>query len=124
MATDPDNAAIRYAIARDYLDAATPNYALGARWLFTAAELGNAKAALDLSGLYLEGKGVERNDGQAYAWGTIAVRSLTSAGDLATANDRLNRLLRAMTADERSAADSMIQDWKPVAVLPALEQYV
>ncbi len=112
LATDPGNAAIRLAIARDYLDATKPDYAEGTRWLRSAADLGNGPAALELSGLYLEGKGIERNYPQAYLWAEVAARWVTDPNDASTAVNRADRLYRAMTLDERVLAETLIAGWK------------
>jgi hypothetical protein len=116
LAAAPGNADIRYAIGRDYLDATPADYADAAHWLLSAAELGSAKAALDLSGLYVDGNGVDRNYPQAYLWASVASQTLTVADDVRAALDRIDRVSRAMTDAERAAAHEMVRTWQPQSV--------
>jgi len=114
LAADPDDAEVRYAIARDYLDRPVePDYAAAAHWLISAAELGHARAQLDLGEMYIEGNGVTRNYPVAFKWLALAKDRLTNGDQLVLAIDKLQRLNRAMTPDERADAAIMIDEWQP-----------
>jgi hypothetical protein len=111
LADDPANAEARYGIARDFASKEPdPDFDSAARWLLSAAELGHARAQLDLAAMYMAGEGVERDYRAAFMWSSLAGRGLTSETDKALAADMRDRLARAMTPDERAAADAMIRE--------------
>jgi hypothetical protein len=116
LANDPANAEARYAIGHDLLAAKEPQAAEGARFLRGAAELGHARAALELAGLYVEGTGVDRDYVRAFMWYAIAQRGEIEPAAKEMAADRLSRLGRAMTSEEIVAAEALIRDWQPTRI--------
>jgi hypothetical protein len=113
LAAEPDNADVRYGMARDYLDAPEPNLAVGVHWLLSAAELGHPRAQLEIGGMYIEGNGVRRDYVAAFKWLSLAQDGLANGDELVLAVDKLSRLSRAMTPDEIADAAVMIEQWQP-----------
>lgn len=111
LAEDPDDAATRYAMALDYLNAKPqPDYASAAYWMLMAAERGSARARATLGDMYAAGTGVARNDAAAYLWYTLAAQSLTNEDDRVAVADKLDHLAEAMTPQELADADQLIRD--------------
>jgi len=110
LAEDPDDAATRYAMALDFLNAKPqPDYASAAYWMLTAAERGSAHARATLGDMYAAGTGVARNDAAAYLWYTLAEQGLTSEDDRVAVAEKLDRLADTMTPEQYAQADRLIR---------------
>jgi TPR repeat protein len=111
LANDPSDAEARYAIGMSYLTGkdVAQDYGMAAHWLTGSAERGDARAALALADLYVEGTGVDRSYVTAARWYEIAARGLPNDGTRSAAMAKRDRILGAMTAEERKIAEAAVQ---------------
>lgn len=79
LALDPNDADALYAMARYYHEGyLTPEgLAASARYMLSAAEAGQPRAARDLAVMYRDGTGMARDTIVAYAWFTVAAMRMT-----------------------------------------------
>jgi hypothetical protein len=86
-------------------------FAEAAKWLQMAAEQGYPQAAMNLSTLYFEGKGVARDLVKSYAWlkfGYAAARQKLDA----RGQEALDKIARDMTPADIAAADTLASGWR------------
>jgi TPR repeat protein len=117
LASGPEDAEARYAMAHAAADRGPADdgdavqASAVARWLRDAAELGHARARLELAGMYVEGNGVARDYPTAWMWYMLAERGLADQDDRAMAADGHARVAASMTADETARADALLAGW-------------
>ena len=88
-----------------------PDVSEAARWYRSAAKQGNLAAQNNIALMYDHGRGVARNYVQAYFW---YVRSARRSGlGTAKAAGNLERLIGKMTSAEITAAERLLEEWKP-----------
>ena len=88
-----------------------PDYSSAKNWFLEAARRGLADSQFNLGILYESGLGAKKNIAEAYKWFTLAARS----GD-DEARKRREALRPKLSARALSAAQKIIQRWKPATV--------
>lgn len=79
-----------------------------AKWLRKAADQGNGLAQRQLSGLYMNGVGVEKDQVLALMWMKLAVKSGAPNAE------RLEKITASqLKPDQIAAAEKLVAEWKP-----------
>lgn len=89
----------------------SPDYTMAAQWFEEAAKRGLADSQFNLAILYENGLGVKRDLKQAFMWISLAAREKD-----ADAVHRRDILRGKLTAAEITAAEKMIEEWRPISV--------
>jgi TPR repeat protein len=105
------DAEAQYALGMLYMDG-TPEVAKSptdaAKWLRKAADQGNGLAQRNLSGLYMNGVGVEKDQILALMWMKLAVKSGAPNAE------RLEKITAGQLKQSQIAeAEKMAAEWKP-----------
>lgn len=86
-------------------------FAEAVKWLQLAADQGYPQAAMNLSTLYFEGKGVEKDLVKAYAWLKHGY-AVTGQKINARGQEVLDKIARDMTPADIVAADKLASGWR------------
>jgi hypothetical protein len=90
------------------------DYVQAEHWYHEAAVQGDPFAQASLGMLYNFGKGVHTDYVQAYMWYALAAEH-TAGGDRETIAEMRDSLGRRMTAEQKTAAEQLVRQWKPPA---------
>ncbi len=84
------------------------NDAEAVKWYRKAADQGIARAQYELGLMYFRGLGVPRDRAEAYFWWTLA-----AARGYRKASEWLKKAAGLLTPDQRAAARSRAENWRP-----------
>ena len=91
------------------------DFALAMQWYRKAADQGNANAQSILGVMYANGRGVTKDDVQAYMWVNLAAAGTSDADVREQAQKTRDAFAARMTPAQIGEAQRLSREWKPTS---------